>query len=91
VDLTHVFLLTDLLDHEFQALSRFINLGTNAHKVKHEALSQFNIETCVSEGTNYRTVHIHCFVDESTTERFNLTISGDELEDKLINGRVQSY
>jgi hypothetical protein len=32
VDLAHVFLLTDLLDHEFQALSRFINLGTLVHQ-----------------------------------------------------------
>jgi hypothetical protein len=32
--------LADLLDHEFQTLSGFINLGnTLAHKVKHEALS----------------------------------------------------
>jgi hypothetical protein len=31
VDLTHLFLLTDLLDHEFQALSGFINLGTQLH------------------------------------------------------------
>ena len=85
--MAHVFLLTDLLDHEFEALSRFINLGnTVTHNVKPEVLSQLNIEACVSEGTYYRTVHIHCFVDESTTERFNLTISGDELEDKLIDG-----
>jgi hypothetical protein len=64
VDLAHVFLLTDLLDHEFEALSRSINLGTQLHT---------NIEACVSEGTYYRTVHVHCFVDESTTGRFNLT------------------
>jgi hypothetical protein len=47
--------LVDLLDHEFQALSGFINLGnTYAHKVKHEALSQFNIKACilVNEPTN---------------------------------------
>jgi hypothetical protein len=31
VDLAHLFLLTDLLDHEFQALSGFINLGTQLH------------------------------------------------------------
>jgi hypothetical protein len=38
----------DLLDHEFQALSGFINLrNTYAHKVKHEALSQFNFEASV--------------------------------------------
>jgi hypothetical protein len=50
--MAHVFLLTDLLDHEFEALSRFINLGnTIAHNVKPEALGQFNIEACVSEGT----------------------------------------
>jgi hypothetical protein len=40
--------LADLLDHEFQALSGFINLGnTYAHKVKHETLSQFNFEVSV--------------------------------------------
>jgi hypothetical protein len=66
-------------------------MNTTAHKVKHEALSQFDIEACVSERINYRTVHIHCFVDESTTKRFNPTISGDELEDKLIDGLIQSY
>jgi hypothetical protein len=45
----------DLLVHEFQALSGFINLGnTFAYKVKHEALSQFNFEACVlvNEPTN---------------------------------------
>jgi hypothetical protein len=47
--------LADLLDHEFQALSGFINLGTLLHtKVKHEALSQFDFEACalVNEPTN---------------------------------------
>jgi hypothetical protein len=38
------------------------------HKVKPEALSQFDIEACVSERTYYRTVQIHYFEDESTTE-----------------------
>jgi hypothetical protein len=66
--------LADLLDHEFQALGRFINLGnTLAQKVKHEALSQFNIEACVlvNEPTN-RSVQFHCLEDEPTTNRFNL-------------------
>jgi hypothetical protein len=31
VDLAHIFLLTDLLDHEFQALSGFINIRTQLH------------------------------------------------------------
>jgi hypothetical protein len=31
VDLAHLFLLTDILDHEFQALSEFINLETQLH------------------------------------------------------------
>jgi hypothetical protein len=47
--------LADLLDHEFQALSGFINLvNTFAHKVNHEALIQFNFEACVlvNEPTN---------------------------------------
>jgi hypothetical protein len=66
--------LADLLDHEFQALSEFINLGnTYAHKVKHEVLSQFNFEASalVNEPTD-RLVRFHCLEDESTTDRFNL-------------------
>jgi hypothetical protein len=66
--------LADLLDHEFQALGRFINLeNTLAQKVKHEALNQFNIEACVlvNEPTN-RLVQFHCLEDEPTTNRFNL-------------------
>jgi hypothetical protein len=55
------------------------------HKVKPEALSQFDIEACVSERTYYRTVQIHCFEDESTTERFNPTISRDELTTVQFN------
>jgi hypothetical protein len=59
---------------EFQALSGFINLGnTFAHKVKHEALSQFNFEACVlvNEPTN-RLVRFHYVEDEPTTYQFNL-------------------
>jgi hypothetical protein len=67
MDLAHLFLLTDLLDHEFQALS------------------QFDIEAYVSERTYYRTVQIYCFEDESTTERFNPTMSGDELTTDQVN------
>jgi hypothetical protein len=59
--------------------------NTTAHNVKHEALGQLDIEACVSERTDYKTVHIHYFVDESTTERFNPTISGDELTTYLLN------
>jgi hypothetical protein len=58
--------LADLLDHESQVPSGFINLGnTLAHKVKHEALSQFNSEAYVSvnEPTN-RSVQFHCLEDE---------------------------
>jgi hypothetical protein len=66
--------LADLLDHEFQTLSGFINLeNTYAHKVKHEALSQFNFEASVlvNEPTD-RLVRFHCLEDEPTTDRFNL-------------------
>jgi hypothetical protein len=66
--------LADLLDHEFQALSGFINLeNTYTHKDKHEALSQFNFEACilVNEPTN-RLVQFHCLEYEPTTNRFNL-------------------
>jgi hypothetical protein len=66
--------LADLLDHEFQALNRFINLrNTLAYKVKHEALSQFNFEAyvLVNEPTN-RSVRFHYLEDEPTTDRFNL-------------------
>jgi hypothetical protein len=62
--------LADLLDHEFQALSRFINLGnTLAHKVKHEALNQFNIKACVlvNELTNI-SVQFHYLEDEPTNK-----------------------
>jgi hypothetical protein len=66
--------LTNLLDHEFQALSGFINLGNAlAYKVKHDALNQFNIEACVlvNELTNI-SVRFHFLKDEPTTDRFNL-------------------
>jgi hypothetical protein len=66
--------LADLLDHEFRALSGFINMGyTFAHKVKHEALNQFNFETCVlvNEPTN-RSVQFQCLDDEPTTDRLDL-------------------
>jgi hypothetical protein len=59
--------------------------NTTAYKVKPEALSQFDIEACVSERTYYRSVQIHCFEDESTTDRFNPTISGDELTTDQFN------
>jgi hypothetical protein len=59
--------------------------NTTADKVTHEALSQFDIETCVSERTYYRLVQIHYFEDESTTERFNHTILGDELTTDQFN------
>jgi hypothetical protein len=59
--------------------------NTTAHKVKPQALSQFDIEACVSERTYNRSVQIHCFEDESTTDRFNPTISGDELTTDQFN------
>jgi hypothetical protein len=75
--------------------------NTIAHKVKLEALSQSVVEVCVSERTYYRSVQIHYFEDESTIDRFNPTISRDELtnrlvqshelEDKLIDRLVWSY
>jgi hypothetical protein len=61
VDLAHVFLHTDLLDHEFQALSWFINLGTQLHtksNTKHWA------------SLTLRRVS----VKEPTTERFIFTV-----------------
>jgi hypothetical protein len=65
--------LVDLLDHEFQALSGFINLGyTYEHKVRHEALRPFNLEASVlvNEPTNIL-VRFHYLEDEPTTDRFN--------------------
>jgi hypothetical protein len=59
--------------------------NTTAHKIKPEAPSQFYIEACVSERTYYRSVQIHCFEDESTTNRFNPTIPGDELTTDQFN------
>jgi hypothetical protein len=46
MDLAHIFLLTDLLDNEFQTLSGFINLRTQLH-------TKSIIEVCVSERTYY--------------------------------------
>jgi hypothetical protein len=59
--------------------------NTIAHKVKPEALSQFDIEACVSERTYYRSVQIHFFEDKSTIDRFNPTISRDELTTDQFN------
>jgi hypothetical protein len=59
--------------------------NTTAHKVKPEALNQFDIEVCVSERTYYRSVQIHYFEDEFTIDRFNPTISGDELTTDQFN------
>jgi hypothetical protein len=59
--------------------------NTTVDKVKPKTLSQFDVEACVSERTYYRTVQIHCFEDESTTEWFNPTISGDELTTDQFN------
>jgi hypothetical protein len=81
--------LTDLLDHEFQALSGFINLGTLSHiKVKHEALSQFKIEASVlvNESTN-RSVQFHCLEDELT----NRSVQSCDLGDELTNILVRSH
>jgi hypothetical protein len=75
--------LADLLDHEFLALSGFINLGnTYAHKVKYEALSQFDIEACVlvNDPTN-RSVQSYGLRDELT----NTSVRSHRLEEKLTN------
>jgi hypothetical protein len=100
VDLAHVFLPTDLLDrfswgNNWQKVSYSWRIpsterihkprNTTAHKVKHEALSQFDIKVCVSERIYYRSVQIHCFEDESTTDRFNPIISGDEITTDQFN------
>jgi hypothetical protein len=61
VDLAHVFLLTDLLDHEFQALSGFINLGTQLH-------TKSNLKHWAS------LILRHVSVKEPTTERFRFTV-----------------
>jgi hypothetical protein len=61
VDLAHVFLLTDLLDHEFQALNRFINLGTQLH-------TKSNLKHWASLTLR------HVSVKEPTTDRFRFTV-----------------
>jgi hypothetical protein len=61
VDLAYLFLLADLLDHEFQALSGFINLGTQLYiksNLKHWA------------SLTLRRVS----VKEPTTDRFRFTV-----------------
>jgi hypothetical protein len=57
--MAHMVLLTDLLDHGFQALSGPINLGTQLHTRR----------VSVKEHTTERFIPL--FEDESTTERFN--------------------
>jgi Holliday junction resolvasome RuvABC ATP-dependent DNA helicase subunit len=55
--------LTNLLDHEILSIERIHrSMNTSLHKVKHEALSQFNIEAgmLVNESTN-RSVQFHYF------------------------------
>ena len=87
VDLAHVFLLTDLLDHEFEALSRFINLRTQLHtmsNLKHWASLTLK-HVLVKEPTTERFTFTVLWMN-LPTERFNLIVSGDEPEDKLING-----
>jgi hypothetical protein len=61
VDLAHIFLLTNLLDHEFQALSRFINLGAQLHTKSNQKHW---------DSLTLRRVS----VKEPTTERFKFTI-----------------
>jgi hypothetical protein len=60
--------------------------NTTAHKVKPEALSQLDIEVCVSERTYYRTVHFTVW--EWIYYRM---IRSSGLDDKLIDGLVWSY
>jgi hypothetical protein len=61
VDFAHLFLLTDLLDHEFQVLSGFINLGTQLH-------TKSNLKRWAS--LTLRRV----LVKEPTTDQFRFTI-----------------
>jgi hypothetical protein len=44
--------------------------NTTTHKVKPEALSQFDIEACVSDRTYYISVQIHYFEDEELVEHW---------------------
>jgi hypothetical protein len=86
VDLAHLFLLTDLLDHEFQAWSGFINLGTQLHtksNLKHLA-SLILRRVLVKEPTTDQ-FKFTVFEDESTTDRFDPTISRGELTTDQFN------
>jgi hypothetical protein len=62
--------------------------NTSTHKVKHEALSQFNIEAgmLLNEPTN-RSVRFHCFEDKFT----NISVQSCGLRDKLTNISVRSH
>jgi hypothetical protein len=76
--------------------------NTSTHKVKHEALSRFNMETgvLVNELTN-RSVQFHCLEDELTNrsiqscdlgdEFTNMLVQSHRLEDKLTNRSVLLY
>jgi hypothetical protein len=52
--------------------------NTTAHKVKPEALSQFDIEACINERTYYITVHIHYL-------RMNLLQNDSILQSREMN------
>jgi hypothetical protein len=78
--------LANLLDHEFQALSGFINVGnTLTHKVKHEALSQFTR----IRFQRYRVPRFpfSCF---ALPDSFSTVSRASVLEDELTNISVQS-
>jgi hypothetical protein len=80
--------LTNLLDHEFQALSEFINLGTlhtqswtwSAKPV------QIEVSVLVNELIN-RSVQFHCLENKLT----NRSVQSYDLEDELSNRSVQFY
>jgi hypothetical protein len=56
-------------------------MNTSTHKVKHEALNQFNIEAgvLVNEPTN-KSVQLHCLENELT----NISVQSCDLGDELI-------
>jgi hypothetical protein len=57
--------------------------NTTVHKVKHNPLSQLDVEACVSERTYYRMVHFTVW-----GWIYYRTIRSSRLEDKLIDGLV---
>jgi hypothetical protein len=62
--------------------------NTIAHKVKHEALNQFNVEAgvLVNEPTN-RSAQFHCLEDEPTNRSAQSYNLRDELADRSVQSR----